>query len=129
MSEYRVVNSSVDARALLPGIDGIVVMSLEGCEPCDTVWNALALEPFDGIARTKIVLSVNSRDDRAFIRELEITGFPTLIAYAKGVSGRRMVGAIESDNLAAVAGAIASVLKLPRPAAPAREQEPRTVCV
>jgi hypothetical protein len=120
MSVYQEVTSAADARAMLAGIDGIVVMSLEGCDPCVAVWNALALERFADIPRTKISLSPDSREDRAFIRELGMTGFPTVIMYANGRPGRSSTGSVDSDDPDKVADWLARVLGLGLPAAPAK---------
>ena len=127
MPMYREVKSSAQARELMPHIDGVVVMSLEGCAPCVTVWKALELAQFAHLPRTKIQLSADDRDDRAFIRDQGMTGFPTIIHYVNGVAGARMVGAVESD-LSTVANAIMDALNLPRAATPMRDPAAQVAC-
>lgn len=98
------IQTVAEARELMMGADGFVMIGLDTCDPCRFVWDALQKPRFARFGKRKIMLSGANAEHRAYVRELKLQGFPSILLFERGVEQRRVAGAVQTENLDAIGG-------------------------
>lgn len=92
--------------------EGIVMVSLADCEPCEIMWEAL--HRANGVFQTvsKICFDSKNRDHRRIIRGLKIKKFPSVIYFSDSKEVSRVVGVNPLDSQTEIEDYVRSGLDL-----------------
>lgn len=89
------MNTTLDIEMIR---SGLMVFGLENCEPCELLDEILDDIFFKKIEIKKVVFDPSSKDHRALIRSLRITGFPAIFGISENIEIKRLYGINVTDT-------------------------------